>query len=247
MGQEQKTKGIILQCIKYSEAANILCVYTKDNGRESYIVYRSKTKRSSLKNVFMQPLAVVEMEVKRKNNTELHHVTELRPAFSQSGILFSPVKTILSLFLSEVLYRVLRSTDKDPALFSFLENSIQVLDLVESGIANFHLVFLIQLTRYLGYYPNIDSIERMDDLYFDLLSGTFTQIPPSHPHYLESNETVLFQKMMRMTYENMRFFSFSRVERVDILRHIIQYYRLHLPEFPEIQSLEILREVFDAE
>ncbi len=247
MGQEQKTKGIILQCIRYSETANILSVYTKDNGRESFIVYRSKTKRSGLKNVFMQPFSVVEMEVKRKNNAELHHITELRPAFSQSGILFSPIKTILSLFLSEMLYRVLRSTDRDPDLFSFLENSIQVLDLIESGIANFHLVFLIQLTRYLGYYPHIDRDEMNDDLYFDLLSGTFSHFPPSHPHFLESSETVLFQKLVRMTYENMRFFSFSRVERVDILRHIIQYYRLHLPEFPEIQSLEILKEVFDSE
>ena len=119
MGQEQKTKGIILQSIRYSEAANILCVYTKDNGRESFIVYRSKTKRSGLKSVFMQPFSVVEMEVKRKNNAELHHITELRPAFSQSGIIFNPIKTILSLFLSEVLYRVLRSTDRDPELFSF--------------------------------------------------------------------------------------------------------------------------------
>lgn len=246
MGREQKTEGIILQCIKYSETANILCVYTKDNGRESFIVYRGKTKRSSLKTVFMQPFSVVEMEVKRKNNEELHHISELRPAFSQNGILFNPIKTVLSLFLSEVLYRVLRGTDRDPDLYSFLENSIQVLDLAESGIANFHLVFLIQLTRYLGYYPHIDRNEMNDGLYFDLLSGTFSESSPSHPHFLASGETVLFQKLVRMTYDNMRFFSFSRVERLDILRHIIQYYRLHLPEFPEIQSLEILKEVFDS-
>ncbi len=247
MRQEQKTKGVILQCVRYSETANILHVYTNDMGRESYIVYRAKTNKSSLKNVFMQPLAVVEMEVKRKNNSELHHITELRPVFSQSGILFNPVKSVISLFLAEVLCRILKSTDKDLPLFSFLENSIRVLDLLESGIANFHLVFLIQLTRYLGYYPNIERMEPRHDLYFDLLSGNFEETPPSHSHFLESNEAVLFQKLMRMNYDNMRFYAFSRAERVDILRRIIQYYRLHLPEFAEIHSLDILIGVFDTD
>ena len=114
---------------------------------------------------------------------------------------------------------------------------------MEQGLANFHVAFLLNLLHYLGIFPNVEHPR--DALYFVMLNGIFVCQQPAHPYYLQPAETVVFQRLLKMSYENMSLYAFSRQDRVRILHRIFEYYQLHLPDFKEIRSLQILQSLFD--
>lgn len=238
-----KTKGIILHTIAYNDSYSIIHVYTEAFGRASYFVPRRKGKKTTLSKALFIPLSVLEMEVEHLNKRDIHRIKETRISFPQTDIYCNPVKNIMALFLAEVLFRVVKDTEPDPPLFNFLNSSIQLLEITEEGVANFHIVFLLRLLTYLGIYPNTE--ENKVKSYFDMLNGVFVSSTPVHRHFLNREESETFGRLLRISFENMSLYSFSRKERVAIINRIIEYYRLHMPEFPEIKSISVMQSLFD--
>jgi DNA repair protein RecO (recombination protein O) len=189
------------------------------------------------------PLSIVEMEVEHLKTREIQRIKEVRTFYSIVSIPSHPVKNAVALFLSEILYRIIQTSESDPKLFEYLCNSIRYLEILDQGIANFHLVFLMYLARYLGIFPNAESYE--PGLYLDLLNGVFVTQIPTHPHYLSKEESIVFSRLLRMNYENMALYAFSRKERTMIVHHILEYYHLHSIDFPEIKSLSVMQSLFD--
>ena len=166
-----------------------------------------------------------------------------RICFPLNDVCCDPVKNVLALFLSEVLFRVVKDTEPDPRLFDYLCESIHLLEYADKGIANFHMVFLLGLLHHLGIFPNMES--HRVGYYFDMLNGVFTDHIPMHRHYLNKVESAFFSRLLRISFENMSLYGFSRQERVRIIHRILEYYRLHLPDFPEIKSLSVMQSLFD--
>ena len=146
------------------------------------------------------------------------------------------------MFLSEFLFRALKEEGRDEALFSYLAGSIMWLDACEKSFSNFHLVFLIRLSRFLGLYPNTEDYA--EGAYFDLMNACFTIEKPFHGMFLHPGESARIVNLMRMKYDNMHLFAMNRMERNRCLDIINEYYRLHLPDFPELKSLSVLQELF---
>ena len=238
-----KTRGIVLHTTAYNDKYAIVHIYTESFGRASYIIPRNKSKKSNLSRALFIPLSVVEMDANHLNKRDLHRIKEIKLCFQQTEVFNNPVKNVLALFLAEVLFRIVKETEPSPQLFGFLYKSISLLEITNSGIANFHIVFLLQLLNYLGIFPNSESVK--DSLYFDMLNGVFTNIRPTHPHYLQQAESEVFGRLLRISFENMSLYTFSRHERVAIVNRIIEYYRLHLPDFPEIKSISVMQSLFD--
>lgn len=238
-----KIKAIVLHCFAYNDTTNIVHLYTEEFGRMSYLAGNTHSKKSNLKRAFFQPLSLVEIEADHKGSRQMQRITDIRSLYAFSGIPFDPDKNAVSLFLAEVLYRALRETEKDAALFDYLFRSIQFLDLCETGLANFHLVFLLKLTRYLGFYPNMEG--HHPHWYFDLHDGVYVPSRPLHNAWLTPEQADKFALLMRMNFDNMQAFQFERHQRVEILRQMLNYYRMHLTDFPTIKSLAVLQEIFD--
>lgn len=238
-----KTRGVVLHTIAYNDTYSIIHVYTEAFGRASYLVPRKRGKKTALSKALFIPLSVIEMEVEHLNKRDLHRVKETRICFPQTEIYCNPIKNIVALFLAEVLFRVVKDTEPDPPLFGFLYSSIQLLEIAEEGVANFHIVFLLRLLTHLGIFPNTQ--ESRNSGYFDMLNGIFVNAIPPHRHFLSHEESETFARLLRISFENMSLYSFSRHERVNIVNRIIEYYRLHLPEFPEIKSVSIMQSLFD--
>jgi DNA repair protein RecO (recombination protein O) len=238
-----KAKAIVLHCLSYNDTTNIVHLYTEDFGRMSYLVGKPRTRKSSLKNAFFQPLSLVEIEADHHGNRSIHRIKDIRCIYAFTRIPFDPTKNAVALFLSEVLYRSLRESEKNTSLFDYLCRSVQWLDLCEKGVGNFHLVFLIKLTRYLGFYPNVEN--QQPNWYFDLQGGCFSPTRPMHNAWLTPAQASDFARLMRMNFENMAAFRFKHDERVEMLRQMLNYYRLHLTEFPTIKSLAVLQEIFE--
>ena len=125
---------------------------------------------------------------------------------------------------------------------AYLVHSVQWLDVCETSFANFHLVFLMRLSRFLGLYPNVEEYSSSD--YFDLLNACFVSSQPYHGMFVRPEEASHIRTLMRMNYETMHLFAMNRMERNRCLDIINEYYRLHLPDFPELKSLPVLQELF---
>ena len=137
-----KTRGIVLHSIPYNDKYSIIYMYTEAFGRASYLVARSRGKKSSVSKALFMPLSVVEMEVEHLNKRDLHRIRETKLCYPLTDVFCNPVKNILALFLSEILFRVVKETEPDSRLFEYLFESIQLLELSDKGVANFHLCAL---------------------------------------------------------------------------------------------------------
>ena len=237
------TRGIIIHSTLYNDNYSIVHVYTELYGRVSYLAARQRKRKTNISNAHFMPLTIVDMEVEHLKTREIQRIKEVRISFPLVSIPAHPAKNAIALFLAEILYRIIRTTESDPKLFDYLCHSIRYLEILEQGIANFHLVFLMHLTRYLGIFPNAESYT--PGVYLDLLNGIFTDQMPTHPHYLNKEESIIFSRMLRMNYENMALYAFSRKERTMIVQHTLDYYRLHSINFPEIKSLSVMQSLFD--
>jgi DNA repair protein RecO (recombination protein O) len=218
-------------------------MYTEVFGRASYLVARNRGKKTTVSKALFMPLSVVEMEVEHQNKRDLHRIRETKQCYPLNRLFADPVKNALALFIAEVLFRVIKDTEPDARLFDYLYRSIRLLESAEDGVANFHVVFLLHLLHYLGIFPNTDSYT--EGYYFDMQNGVFADRPPLHRHYLDRNESQIFARLFKISYENMSLYAFSRHDRVNILNRILTYYRIHLPEIPEIKSLAILQLLFE--
>lgn len=238
-----KTRGIVLHSIPYNDKYSIIYMYTEAFGRASYLVSRGRSKKSPVSRALFMPLSVLEMEVEHQNKRDLHRIRETKLCYPLTALFCDPVKNVLALFLAEILFRVVKETEPDRRLFEYLFESIRLLEYADKGVANFHLVFLLHLLHYMGIFPNAEAYHQGG--YFDMLNGEFVDRIPMHRHYLNNAESSVFARLLKISFENMSLFSFSRQDRIGIINRILEYYRLHLPDFPEIKSLSVMQSLFD--
>lgn len=238
-----KTRGIVLRVAPYNDKSSIIYMYTEAFGRCSYMMTWPRGKGGKIPRSLFMPLSLLEIEDTHFPNRDLHRLTEARACYPMGCVALDPVRNVLALFLAEVIYRVVRDREPDQRLFDYLMESIGLLESLDQGIANFHIVFLLGLPRYLGIFPNLNAYR--PGVFFDLREGNFTDRLPAHRDYLGARESEILYSLLRIRYENMALYAFSRQERVLILQRIIDYYRLHLPEFPEIKSLAVFQALFD--
>ena len=237
----QKTRGIVLHSLKYGETGLITTIYTEAHGRMSFIMQGIHSKKSPVKANLLRQLSLLEMEVDFKHGRELQRVRELKTSLPFGSIPYSIGKSSQAMFLAELLNKVLKEEESRPELFEFLYNSIHVLDLMEVGVANFHLLFLLQLTRYLGFAPtrNYSKFNR----FFDLSGGKFVEFPPDHPWFLQEEESKLLSKFLEMNYNSLAGIRVDKLLRNRVLTSILDYYGLHLGNKLHIKSLEVLKEI----
>ena len=206
-----KTQAIVLHSIKYGETRLIVDMFTRTHGRLSFIVSLPKSPRSKVKKQYFQPLTMLEIEADVRPKVQLQKLTDVRLSMAYTSIPFDFSKLSISLFMAEFLYHALRGEQQNLPLYDYLANSILFLDSQESSFANFHLVFLMRLSRFLGFYPNLDNYQTGD--YFDLRESIFTTQPPIHHDYLIPQEAEKIQLMMRMDWATMHLFQMSHTER----------------------------------
>lgn len=237
-----KTQAIVLHSLKYGETRLVVDMFTKSHGRLSFLVSIPKSPRTRVKKQLFQPLTLLEAEIDVRPTAQLQKLKDLRLDYPFVSLPFHPHKLAISLFVAEFLYYALRSEQHNESLYDYIASSIQWLDSQPDSFANFHLVFLMRLSRFLGFYPNLDDYQTGD--YFDLRESIFCRQPPVHHDILQPDEAAKLQLMMRMDYPTMHLFRLSRHERNRLLEVAVTYYRLHLPNFPELKSLAVLQQLF---
>ncbi len=236
-----KTEGIILHTVKYAESSLIAKIYTSEFGLQSYMVSGIKGKKSKHKSALLQPLSLVDLIVSNSNKAGLQRISEINLLQPYTTIPYNVIKSSIAIFLNEILYKVLKEEHADQDMFEYIKNSLLILDLKQESCSNFHIYFMTQLSRYLGFSPQ--EALSIQHVFFDLREGRFLNSLPSHSHYLNQINSNLFQQFMQAGFENFHLIKTDRQQRKELLQALILYYQLHISAFGEIKSLSILEEI----
>ena len=259
-----KTEAIVLHSFKYGEARLIVDMFTREVGRLSFAIPIPKTSKVRLKKQYFQPMTLLEVECDVRQRSQLQKMKDARLLTAYTSIPFSPEKLAITLFTAEFLCHALRAEQQNEPLFAYLYDSMQWLDMSETGYANFHLTFLIRMSRFLGFYPNLgltpngltsltpDPSPKREGrlrsegnhLFFDLREARFCNTAPLHRDFLQPDEARMIQLLMRMDFSTMHLFRLSHQERNRITEVLLHYYRLHIAQFPELKSLDVLKELW---
>lgn len=239
-----KSRALVLSKLKYNDTLDVVSLYTEEVGSVSFIVRRPKTRKSGIKNNLLQPLNQLEIEWDHREGNSLRHLCHMRCFYPYHSLPYDSIKASIGAFLSEFLYYALRDEHSGSSLYQYLVSSLVWLDEAKRGYANFHLVLLFHLLHFLGIYPNAANYS--PQACFDMLNSCFTLAPPMHPYYVKGEEAHLLPLFLRMDFSTMHLFVFSRSQRDRLLEVMNDYYRLHIPGFPKLKSLEVLREVFNG-
>lgn len=238
----EKTRAIVLNSLKYGESQMIVDMYTEGRGRLSFIQRIPRQGRGGIKKQYFQPLTILDIEFDYRATQRLHKLRSAAVAFPFRSLPFDMAKLSIALFVAEFTIYVTRSEQADPALYAFVENSVRWLDASEGSFANFHIIYMLHLTRFIGFYPNVEDYA--GGCCFDMREGCFVYAAPPHADFLPPHEAEKIGLLLRLNYATMRLLRLTREERNRCVDVLLAYYRLHLPDFPEMKSLAVLRELF---
>lgn len=233
-----KTRCIVLRTVKVNDNKIIADLLCRECGRLS--VALSVGHRSNSRSLF-QPLTILDIDYSFSPTRSLARLSDARIATTYTSLPFNGTKLSLAFFIAEFLSFSTRDLHTDHNLYDFVEQSLMWLDTTDSGMGNFHLMFMIRMARFLGFYP--DTASFFPGSFFDLRDGSFCLHAPCHRDFLKQEDAERMMLLMRMTPGNMHLFRLSRSERNRITDFCLQFYRLHIPSFGEMKTLEVLRSV----
>jgi DNA repair protein RecO (recombination protein O) len=237
-----KTRGIVFKATDYGDTSIIVQVFTEKFGLQSYIINGAKKPKAKISRNMLQPLHLLDMVVYHKNTGNVQRIKELKNAPQLLSIPYDVVKSSIALFLNEVLYKAVKQQSGEESLFNFIFSSVELLDHEITGLANFHLLFLIKLTRYLGFYP--DKFPAGEADYFDLQNGTFSRYKPATALYLSPPHTQNFTKLLDTNFESLQQIKLVNDDRRYLIQKILEYYALHVEGFGNVKAHEVLEEIF---
>jgi len=234
------TKAIVLSTLRFGDTSLIVRMYTLSDGVKSYLLKGVlSAKRGKLKPAYFQPLTQLEMVANHKNKGNLESIREVK-VLNPYGTLHTDItKNAMTLFLAEMLGSSIHEEESNHGLFHYLEASLQWLD-SHREISNFHLFFLLDLTKYLGFYPDRSQ---GNEPYFDLLEGEFTMKPSLHPNLTDST-LQHFKQFLGINFDGIHTIKMNKTDRQELLKSLVLYYELHLQGFRRPKSLAVLNEVF---
>ena len=236
-----KTKAIVLSSLKYGDTSLIVRCFTLEDGLRSYLLKGVlSAKKRKVKAAYFQPLTQLNIEANHNSKGNLNSIREVHIIHPYKHIYTNIFKQTIVLFLSEILSSTIQEEESNKSLFSFLETSFIWLD-TNDKTSNFHLLFLLNLTKFLGFYPNITN---SDFTYFNLMNGDFTETTIEKEVVFGKN-LIQFKKLLGTNFDSVETIKFNQQERQQVLQIIIRYFELHLDGFRPPKSLKVLETVFN--
>lgn len=234
------TEAIVLSSIKYGDTSLIVRCFTKEEGLKTYIIKGVLSKKKAkIKPAYFQPLTQLTIEANHNNKGNLNTLKEVHVKNPYTSIYATVFKQTIVMFLSEILNSSVQEEEENKPLYDYLESALFWLDM-NDDVSNFHLLFLLNLTKFLGCYP--DTTDRGKEG-FNLIEGKFVW-PSPEKEVLSGGDVVQFKKLLGISFDTINSVSFSKKERQQVLRIIIRYFNLHLEGFKQPKSLDVLETVF---
>ncbi len=238
----QQIEGIILRSVKYSESSVICEVYTREHGLRSYILNGVRQQKSRIGAALVQPMSIVEMVVYHREDRNINRVKEIKPCYVYHRLHFDVIRGALGLFITELVQKTVKESEVNSDLYCFLSDTYQLLDNIEKDLANFHLFFMVQFTRYLGFMPNADACSLADAVFFDYREGEFLPIAPSHTYFFAPAQSQLLWQLLQCSPQDAGQIALSSRLRQDFIEDMLRFYGYHVENL-HIYSHNVLHQV----
>ena len=235
-----KTSGIVLSCVKYGEGSVIVNILTEAVGRQGYLVKVTGQSRRSLLPL-MQPLTIVDLEAYQNSHQTVQKIKEVHISHPLINIPFDPVRRAIAMFMTELIVKSIRSDEPDNRVYEFVRFAVETLDGGLPGMYNFHIYFMLKLSRFLGFEPDMGLV---GSPVFDMMEGQYQQTLPLHKHVLTGEDLQLWSRMAELDIDTLEQVPFSQGERQRLLTLLEQYYTLHIPGFGGLNSTAVLHQLF---
>lgn len=234
------TKAIVISALKYGEADLIVRTFTHKSGLKSYMLKGVlKSKKGKFRASMFQPLTQLEIAANHRDKGTLEYLKDARIAHTYQSLHTNVVKSSLVMFLAEMLKSTIKEEEKNEALFHFLEHTFIWMDEHEN-VSNFHLLFLIKLTRYLGFYPD-DS--QGNGMYFNMLDGVFQPVK-TNDYCIEGENIDYLKQLLGINFDELSSIKLNQAKRAQLINLLLLYYELHIEGFVKPRSLVVLNEIF---
>ena len=214
----QNTELIVLHTTKFGENSLVVHTLSKDYGRRSFLVKGAGKK--SMMSLFL-PLNVLEADILETNKSTLFTARSLTAKHPLLGIRNNMFKNSMTMFMSEVLYRVVKDGAYEQGLFEWCEKDILLLDAIQIDFSNFHIRFLLELTVALGFSPESQDL-----------------MPFVGEHY------PVVEKFMTLPFADSMLIPMNGAARNEIAEEILRYIEYHTESSVNVNSLKVLRELF---
>lgn len=216
-----KTKGIVFRLTPYGDTSVIVNMFTDLFGLQSYIVngVRSASKKSKI--ALFQPLTLLDLVVYHKENGNIMRIKEVKCYHLYQNLSRQVNKSAIALFINEVLNKAVKDQTHTSEIFEFISNSLVILD-EHPRPENFHLIFLLGLSRHLGFAPNQTS---------EVLGV----------HWIDEQEEQLLKQLLLINYQDELAITYA--QRQTLLSCLMRFYQTHIDGFGEMKSLPVLQEV----
>ena len=234
------TSAIVLSKIRYKDNDIIVKLFTKEYGAISFIVKGSQnSKKNKIKYVYFQELTILEIQFNYNSKRDLQYIKDIEIKHNYTSSHTDLVKVSVIMFLSEVLSNVITHQKRDIQLYNYIEESLIWYDINKSN-TYFHMIFLIELTRYLGFYPDILS---NNFKYFNLEGGSYEKSKTSE-YSITGDSLNLFNQILGIKFDSNPLPALNSKDKMEIINIILTYYKLHINNFKPIKSLEIVKNIF---
>lgn len=235
------TEAIVISTIKYGDTSLIVKCLTASNGIKTYLLKGIlASRKGKLKVAHFQPLTHLDILAVHKDKSNLQQLRETKINYPYKTIYTNPRKNAIALFLSEILNYALHEEEENNPMFQYITKALQWLDTHEA-VSNFHILFLLHLTKYLGFYPNT-TYENYP--FFDLQEGNFVPSPSLNPTIKDQN-IILLKAFLGTNFDDLHTIKINKESRQCLLDILIKYFQLHLYRFQKPKSLSVLNEVFN--
>lgn len=217
-----KTRGIVFRFTKYGESSIIVTIFTELFGIQTYLVNGVRSKSAKGKIALFQPLTLLDLVVYYKENANIKRIKEVKCLHQYQSLAADLRKSTIAIFISEVLNKTVKDESHAQEIFEFLYHALILLDHQQTAIENFHLIFLIKLSRFLGFGAHQSD---------EILGARM----------LDPEEENILKKLLQTDFTEV--IPMTNAQRRNVLEAILRFYSLHIESLGEIKSVQVLREV----
>ncbi|WCO01496.1 DNA repair protein RecO [Psychroserpens ponticola] len=236
-----KNKAIVISKIRYRDNDLIAKCFTQQKGLVSYVIPGAlKNTKGKSKAVYFQLLSQLQIEENFKANQSLQYIKEIKIDYIYRSVHTNVYKSSIAMFLAEILSTVLKEEEQNLQLYEYLEVTFKWLDYQEE-FSNFHLLFLLNLTQYLGFYPENTNIEAP---YFNLSNGLF-ETQKTNSYSISGGNLTLLKSLLGINFDELKTIKISSKQRQSFLAMLLLYFELHLGSFKKPKSLQVFNQVFN--
>lgn len=236
---------IVLRTVKFGDSGMVVQLLTENSGKEG-LLFRGVGK-SNKTNAFayLHPLSILEAEVTHSKSGSLGYLKSFHPKYRLNSLRSNAIKANIALFMCELINKTIHEGQGDSRLYSYIRDSIVLLDSMESDYSNYHLLFIVRLASLLGFQPE-NNYSPINNL-FDIERAVFVSLGHKSDYSLSTDDSEVLHLILSNDITDVMAIKLSGEKRFSFINSFIKYLEHHLDYKLNLKSHLVLNEIIHSD